>query len=424
VNVGTSPIVARMWHPADEFAEDVGEPFLYTFTAPLPFPLGIPNTLGHTIRLHESFADPEDTELFGPVTEIDIRAFTFEEDGLEMWPPGINEALDHFFGHDFDADPDERYGEGNLASGNQWVSFETPAAPTVEELKVPDPVFAFHRCLVAFDLFLRGVAVATGDIRIRPISSHDLRPVVVVGARRRDRSWQLLSTMKMHPEAAPDPLLRSEGPITEEQLNGALHAVQSGKPYMTTMLWRMRAQRALRQEGDFSNAIISFQVAAESLLFDTYRMILVDDGMSSTEITAELEGERSFRSLMTTTMPERLGGRWDVKAAGTPVGEYWLLLYRIRNAIVHTGYEPHGGEAEAAQEAYRGLYRHLEDRLRANPTKYPRTVYARLGEDGLRRRGVLSRRLKKFLTEVEAEADPWYWPHDLAGRKGQGSAST
>jgi hypothetical protein len=182
------------------------------------------------------------------------------------------------------------------------------------------------------------------------------------------------------------------------------------------MLWRMRAQRALRQEGDFSDAIISFQVAVESLLFDTYRMILVDEGRTSNEITDLLEGERSVKSMLTTTMPERLGGRWDVKAEGTPVGEYWRLLYRVRNAVIHTGYEPHGGEAEAAQEAYRGLYRHLEDRLRANRTTFPRTVYARLGEDGLRRGGVLSRRMKKFIAETEKEDQPWYWPPDLARR--------
>lgn len=84
--------------------------------------------------------------------------------------------------------------------------------------------------------------------------------------------------------------------------------------------------------------------------------------------------------------------------------------------MIHTGYEPQGIEADAAQEAYRGLYRHLEERLRANRTRYPRTVYARLGHDGLKRCGVLPRRMKKFLDEVGVEDGPWYWPRDQAGR--------
>jgi hypothetical protein len=217
-------------HPADDYAAEVDEPFVYTFTAPLPFPLGIADNIGHTIRLHESYADPADTELFGPLPKIDIRVFTFEEDGLQMWPAGTNEALRHFYGHELRADPDERYGTGELKSGSQWVNLETPAAPTETELESDDGVFAFHRCLLALDLFLRGVQVATGDLRIRPITSHDLRPIVIVGAMRRDDDWQLLTSMKMHPEATPAPLLRSGAPITEDELNGALNALQRASP--------------------------------------------------------------------------------------------------------------------------------------------------------------------------------------------------
>jgi hypothetical protein len=86
-NAAPLPIVGAVWHPADDFAEKVGEPFLYTFTSALAFPLGIPNELGHTIQLHDPFSDPEDQELFGPFPTVDIRVFTFEEDGLPMWPP-------------------------------------------------------------------------------------------------------------------------------------------------------------------------------------------------------------------------------------------------------------------------------------------------------------------------------------------------
>jgi hypothetical protein len=111
----------------------------------------------------------------------------------------------------------------------------------------------------------------------------------------------------MHPEAQPGALPPPGGPITEAQLKEGLYAVQTSQAYLTAMLWRSRAQRALRQEGDASDAIISFQVAAESLLFDTYRMLLIDEGLASAEINAELDKERPFKSLLTTIMPQKLG---------------------------------------------------------------------------------------------------------------------
>jgi hypothetical protein len=222
--------------------------------------------------------------------------------------------------------------------------------------------------------------------------------------------------MLMHPEARPDGLAPEREPIAESRLEGGVSAVLTQKPYLTTMLWRARAQRALRQTGDPADAIISFQISAESLLFDTYRMLLIDEGLSSAELDAELELDRTFKSLVTRTLPARLGGRWDVTAAKTPVGGYWAKLYQVRNAIVHVGAEPHAVHAEAAQDGYRQLRDHLEDRLRAKRNVYPRTTYARLGEEGLKRCGRLPRKMRNFLETVSQEPGPWYWPYDLAER--------
>lgn len=405
-----------MRHPLDDFAEDLDGPIRYTYTARLPFALGIPDELGHTIRIHEPYADTADQQIFGPLLTVDIRVFTLEEAGLPMWPPGMHEALGRFYEHDFEDDPAARYGEDSLSAHHQWITLETPAAPGVSELERDDPGFAFHRCIFALNLFLRGVQAATADVRIRPVTSHDLRPVVTIGALGPDGSWRFLNSMLMHPEARPDVLPPPGGPITEDQLNAGLTAVTTGKPYLATVLWRSRAQRALRQRGDPADAIISFQVAAESLLFDTYRMLLIDEGLSSAELEAELEGELPFRSLLTNTMPGRLGGRWDVTRAGSAVGEYWEQLYLVRNAVVHAGLDPHGGHAEAAQRGYWRLRDHLEERLLAKTRDFPRTVLARFGADGLQQRGRLTRRLRRFAERAEAESAPWYWPWDAAGR--------
>jgi hypothetical protein len=407
-----------MRHPADDLADEVGEPCLYTFTARLPFVLGIPDHLGHTMFWPGPYADPGDTELFGENVIVRIGVFAVTTPGLPLWPSGIHEAVAHFYEYELEGEPDTRVAEGALVAHDQWVTLETPSAPTVEDLARanPDPAFAFHRCLVGLNLFLRSALVATHDIRLRTISSHDLRPVVIVGARLRDGSWRFLSTLFMHPEALPDPLPPPAGPLTEAQLRGGIQAVLTQHPNVIPVIWRSRAQRAVRQTGDAADAIISFQIAAESLLFSIYRMILIDEGFSSAAVESQLEADRTFRSIVVTTMPTKLGGLWDITRPDTAVGEYWRRLYQVRNAIVHRGFEPHGGHAEAAQDAYRRLREHVEDRLVAKMRQYPRAVLARLGEEALSARGVLTHRMRRFINGLADEPGPWYWPYDVAGR--------
>jgi Apea-like HEPN len=405
-----------MRHPSDDFASEVEAPCLYTFTAHLPFPLGMPDDLGHTMALGEPFADPDDAAIFGPQVTVNIRVFTFETLGLPLWPVGTHEALRRFYDYELDREPASRFGEDTLTAHDQWVTLETPCAPTAADLDRDDPAFAFHRCLFAFNGFLRGVQAATRDVRIRPIASHDLRPVVVVGALLPGLRWTFLTALLMHPESRPDPLPPEGGPITEEQVNAGLNAVITQQPYLTTSLWRSRAQRALRQNGDAADAIISFQIAAESLLFDTYRMIMVDERLSSAEIQNTLNLDLPFKSLLVKTMPPKLGGHWDVTQTGTAVGDYWEKLYLVRNSVVHAGHEPHGGEAEEAQQGYRRLRDHVEERLLANSTVYPRSVLVRFGREGLETRGFLTRRMRRLMDAFAGEPGPWYWPFDAAGR--------
>lgn len=142
-------------------------------------------------------------------------------------------------------------------------------------------------------------------------------------------------------------------------------------------------------------------------------MMLIDEGRSSAEITAELE-EVPFKSLLTKRLPPKLGGQWDVTLDGTPVGDYWKKLYLVRNSVVHAGLQPHTGHAEEAQKGYWELRDHLEARLWAKHKLYPRTLLVRLGEDQLRARGWLTSSMQRFVEESKSEPRPYWWPHDLA----------
>jgi hypothetical protein len=391
----------------------VGEPFVVTFTAHLPFPVGIPNELGHTIFLGSPFKDPADTTHFGPRPFVNIRVFEVVEQGLPVWQQGTHSAIEHFYGASLDGDSGARYGEDQFMEHDQWVTLETPHAPVEGEDPVADRGFTFHRCLNMFNMFLQAALYLTGDIRIRQMSSHDLRPVVVIGALAKGREWRSLADMYMHPEARPAGLLTTDKPFSQDEFNSGLHAIVTGKPYLRTITWRSRAQRALRQTGDAADAIISFQVAAESLLFDTYRMLLVDEGCPSADISSQLTGEIPFKSLLTRKLPAKLGGQWDVTRGGTAVAEYWTNLYRIRNSVVHAGLQVHTGHAEEAQKAYWGLRDHMESRLWANRNSYPRTLLARIGEKQLAERGWLTNSIRRLLDDIKNGPQPYYWPHDL-----------
>ena len=66
----------------------VDEPFVVTFTAHLPFPVGIPNELGHSIFLSSPFKDASATTYFGPRPFVNIRVFEVAECGLPVWRKG------------------------------------------------------------------------------------------------------------------------------------------------------------------------------------------------------------------------------------------------------------------------------------------------------------------------------------------------
>jgi hypothetical protein len=187
-------------------------PFVVTFTAHLPFPVGIPNELGHTILPSAPFKDANATEYFGPRPFVNIRVFEVVEQGLPMWQKGTHAAIEHFYGIQLDGNPDLRYGGDQFTVHDQWVTLETPHAVLEGEDPTVDRGFAFHRCLNIFNLFLDTTLLLTGDIRVRKVSSHDLRPVVVVGALQKGKKWRGLVDMYMERYSKPHVIEKKKSP--------------------------------------------------------------------------------------------------------------------------------------------------------------------------------------------------------------------
>jgi hypothetical protein len=198
-------------------------------------------------------------------------------------------------------------------------------------------------------------------------------------------------------------------------LNQAMDAILRKEPFVRARQWRVRAERR-KCEGDAADSVVSFQIAAESVAYELWGILLVDEGLTSKEIEALRSAEVPYKSLLTRELATRLGGSSDMTMSETPVGRYWNDLYGLRNRIIHAGYLPHDGDAELAEAAFVDFDQFLDERLKAKGKKYPRSFLAKVGRQELEGRGWATKATKAFIAQAEAEPLPFYLPRDIAGR--------
>jgi hypothetical protein len=401
--------------PSDPF-KDIDGPYIATFTGRIPFLLGVPDHLGHHISFPEVFADPSAKTTFKSDPRVNIRVFRVETPGIPMRTPGADQALKRFYNYEIPQGLSDRFAEENLSDFEQWVSLETQGAITKGE-DPADKGFTFHRCLTIFNLFIRAVMIATHDFRLRTVVAQDFRPAIVIGAiPLKGGEWRNVSDMMVFPDFPSKIAMVNKPPFSGEQLNEGIKSVEHNAPFVQALLWRGQATDAMKRTGDAAAAVVGLQTAVESLLFDTYRMLLVDEGRTKQEIDAELAIEPAFATLTKTWLKDKLGGNWDPALTSTPFGEYWEKLYQVRNDTVHRGIQPHFGHAEDANKAYESLFEFIATQLQVKCHTYPRTLLAFLGEQGLKERGWLSNWMGVFIADAKTEPGPFFHPWDEAGR--------
>lgn len=358
--------------PRSLVSEPETGPYLYTFTFRLPFVLGFEDSFDHDVAVAGQYANEADAVVFGRSPFVRVRMFNTEVADRKFEAANLSAAIEHFYGQHVpsgDADGDHLY--------EQWVTLETPAVFLSDEPR-GDPGYAFHRGMSALSLFLEAFAIAREKDWVRPVSTRELRPTVAVGQLDLKGNWTYHGPMLMHPDAKPSPL-RSR-PVAQhvEELNQALDLIVSEAPFIRARQWRARAERR-KYEGDAADSIISYQVAAETMLYELWGLLLLEEGTEPQEVERRREDQR-FRTLLSSQLAPRLGGSWDLTLERKPVGCYYVDLYTLRNRIVHGGYQPHDGDAEKAERAYVGLERFVDERLRAKAKQYPATLSAKLGK--------------------------------------------
>jgi hypothetical protein len=345
--------------------------FICTFTFRLPFRMGISDDFDQEITWPAEYAKDEDAETFAKSPFVRLRLFNATLPDRRFSPANAPAAVRHFYQAEYDVGPADDQVDPYLYE--QWVSLETPAALLTDE-DPADGGYAFHRCLSALNVYLQAFALARNDDQVQPISSRELRPIVIAGSMSLTGTWTERGPILMHPDGKARPL-RSR-PVSEhtESLNRAMQTMLFGNPFVRSWQWKARAARR-RYEGDNADAIVSFQIAAEVFLFEIWGLILADEGRTPSEI-AELRRITSFASLVKTELSQRLGGSWDTTRPRTRLGQYWRHLYVLRTRVVHAGYLPHDGDAERAERAFKGLEGFVRERLERQARRYPTTVEA------------------------------------------------
>jgi hypothetical protein len=387
-------------------------PKIDTFTCRVPFVLGFDDSFNHRIEWPGQYVEYADQRIFGSTPFVNIRIFNAPLADDLFWPANMPVAIRHFYGGDIGPPPAEDQMRTLL---EQWVTLETPGA-LLDGENPDDAAYAFHRCLGVLNGFLQALGLSRSDDRLRSVSARELRPIVIIGAITEDLQWHFVSKMLMHPDAKERGSGKRSVDVHLANLNAAIAAIQNEEPFIPSRQWQSRAQRR-RYEGDAADSVISFQIAAETLLYETWRILMVDEGASQADLSAKMLEELPFKTLLVRELHSKLGGSWDTTLHGTAVGDYWTKLYLKRNRILHAGYQPHDGDAEEAESVFSSLEAFLEERLRANLRSYPRTLLAKLGTQELQSRGWMTKWMHTFIEQVDSEPAAFYLPWDAAGRK-------
>lgn len=339
---------------------------------------------------------------------LSLRFKQFEADPPSLIPPNYHRELDELLGEPSIDHPAPR------ATGNFLHTWCVGVAATDGDLADPSVVFmAFNACFHYVNRIIRAYVARTGNFRIRPIALEEIHTLVLWELRNvRDLTLAGRGTLIVNQNipVAPEPVsLELERTIATTVV---ISEPSREHPFTVYREWLERAKHARLQEGDREGAIVFLQTATESWLRELFRMTLVDANLTTPDIDAQVARYESFKALLQTGLPTRLGGRWDLSLSSTPVGRYWTDLYQLRNRIVHgASYVTHE-QVRLGFDAYAGLIAELNRLLINHSARFRRTMLALLGEPGLRKRALWSRPFEETKREIAAEANPFWWPVD------------
>lgn len=382
-----------------------GSEVAFTYAFPLPFHFPVPDGFAWDA----TFADWQFCPCQGQAADEPVVTATFQRLDVPMaqiLPGDTSEAVRAFYGQDL-----ETYvstSESEIPYARSYVSMETPPF-----LLVTDPhdcatasrEDAWHfwllRSVPALNAMIRAAGTVTQDHSLVEVDYRDLGHLVIQGARLDENRWVPLGPLFWNLETGgPREPLESQWAFG---LEIRFFHWANDYPFVKVRLFRQKAENDRFVRGDCLSAIVSLNTAAEVMLFDAYRLILIDQGAQTEKEVTDQARAMNFSALVRTTLPQLLGGNWQ----GPAVTAFWDELYEKRNSAVHAGVIPAENNVLAAAQAFDGLKTFLEQRLMAKWKTFPRTLMCLMGHD---LRGAKLATKPAFLTLQEMVlAEGFYW---------------
>lgn len=150
---------------------------------------------------------------------------------------------------------------------------------------------------------------------------------------------------------------------------------------------------AIQRQGNARLGALLAGMAAESLLDELLLHLMWEERRTPEEAAAQWRDGLVNR--VQQEIAPRLRGPWDLKSDNPP-GRWYQRVADLRNRVAHTGYTPEMDEAAKALTTVDELVTHLCNRLahQNNLSTYPRTAIALVSNEGLQRRGALTKKVR------------------------------
>lgn len=262
----------------------------------------------------------------------------------------------------------------------------------------------FLRALELVNRYLHAYMIATEEPDVRFLTPEALDPHIIAEFRHLDGS-PIDSGGFTLPASERAPRSMDPG-LLQQRLHYAMRAEAAGHPIDEYVLWRVRAEHLINYVGDYELSVLALQTSAELLLYAVATAICVDKGCGATEVA-------EVRAAHFAALPKRLqhdlGGNWDRKCDDQPFGQYWQLLYVLRNQIGHAGRRITFEQADHAFQAYRQFTEFFEDRVLERTEQFPGAALMLFGRATLMERGSYTSAVARLVEDLDRNGQLYGW---------------
>lgn len=151
-------------------------------------------------------------------------------------------------------------------------------------------------------------------------------------------------------------------PKQSEVFNFTIVVKKQENPFLLTEELMINGRRNIRS-GFYSETVLHAQTSVETFLRTLYGEMLKIEGLTETEVSIK-QGELGFITMVKREFSNRIGGSWNIKSPRKEVGFWHDNCYKLRNRVIHGGYQPSFSETSQAIDAAQKLREFVVGRLK------------------------------------------------------------